>query len=245
MAQSNSRRFILILIVIGILVFFFKGAPDEAQPQPEKPVVKMNIDREKTQEKEIDLSFRTILVKTYGNWAYNRKANQTSVELINKQNISVSQDYLPAFMPAKRGEKTSLTGIETTVSALRVHFFAGQELATLDFDLPEALLEEEAPEVTLLISPYRLAPRASWVDKNGTKHYFWPRGREDWPNGDRPLTEYRRTKKTTVQTVKTQEKATPKKKKKYVSKRSVVQRNKRTQYHTSYKWGNWSKRFGK
>jgi len=252
MKKSPRNRFVLLILIVGVLIFFFQGAPDEAQPQPEKPVVKMKVDREKVSKKSLDSNqiLQTILVKTNGNWAYNRKANQTSVELLDSQNLSVSRSYLPAFAPAQRGEKVSLTGVETNVSALRVHFFAGQTLTDIDFDLPENLLAQPQPEVTLLISPYRLSPRAAWTDTSGVKHYFWPRGREDWPNGNKSLTTYISPQKKAAVTpvAPAAPKVTTKrvaKKKIYVSKNSVVRRSKRGQYHTSYKWGNWSQRFNK
>ena len=66
MKKSPRNRFVLLILIVGVLIFFFQGAPDEAQPQPEKPVVKMKVDREKVSKKSLDSNqiLQTILVKT-------------------------------------------------------------------------------------------------------------------------------------------------------------------------------------
>ncbi|GEM_PF-3916506 len=247
MKNPTRSRFLLVFIVLLVLVVFFRKAPTEPQPQPEKPpVVKMNIQRDLPPPPPAPTpTLDSITVRTHGNWAYNRAPQQTFVELLDAQDKTLSKSYLPAFMAARRGETISLSGIEA--SGIRVHFFTGSNLTSLDFDLPDELLTLKNPELFFLISPYKLSPRARWQNEEGQASYFWPRGRETWTTSNQALIKDLRPTKTkpvvetTVQTV-----IKAPKKKVYVSKESVAYRGQKAeQLHDSYKWRNWRRHIEK
>ncbi|GEM_PF-5635353 len=132
-----------------------------------------------------EVTSKTLIVSTYGNWAFHRHQAKSFVALLNSEGTVVREPQaFSLYDDAMDGVQSfSFDDVQTKESyVLKVRYFSSRGVVDTFFDVTPDTLAQEIPEVNLLISQYHHSPRASWQDADHQVHFVWPHGREDWPD---------------------------------------------------------------